>query len=113
MRHLIATAFGWGLNPDADALYLNVAPRQDDGTAEFALTVPAAVPVDGFWSISVYDAAGHFVPNARRAYTLNTVTAKRDTDGSVTVRFGGGGGAANCLRFRCRWAGTYTAGPRR
>jgi len=26
VRHLIATAAGWGLNPDRDAIYLNVTP---------------------------------------------------------------------------------------
>jgi hypothetical protein len=35
---------------------------------------PAPLPrppvPDGFWSISVYDADGHFVKNDRDAYTL-------------------------------------------
>jgi hypothetical protein len=104
VRHLLATASGWGLNPDAAALYLNVTPRQNDGNAEYALTVPAEFPVDGFWSISVYDAAGHFVPNSRQAYTLNNLTAQRDSDGSVTVRFGDcDGGAPNCLPIAPGW----------
>ena len=63
----------------------------------YRLTV-AAVPVDGFWSISVYDAEGHFVKNDRDAYTVNNVTAVKDADGSVTVHFGGcDNGQPNCL----------------
>ena len=34
------------------------------------------VPVDGFWSVSVYDEKGYFEPNAPNAYSLNNVTAK-------------------------------------
>src|SRR5262249_40905765 len=68
VRHLIATASGWGLNPDRDAIYLNVTPPANDGSGVYRLTV-ADVPVDGFWSISVYDTEGHFVKNDRDAYT--------------------------------------------
>ncbi len=52
VRHLIVTATGWGLNPDQDALYLNVTPSKNDGTTIYKLNVKD-VPVDGFWSISV------------------------------------------------------------
>ena len=47
------------------------------------------VPVDGFWSVSVYNEKGYFEPNAANAYTLNNVTATKDADGSVTIQFGG------------------------
>jgi hypothetical protein len=33
------------------------------------------VPVDGFWSISVYDANGFFRKNPFDAYSLNNITA--------------------------------------
>ena len=33
------------------------------------------VPVDGFWSISVYNADGYFEPNDRNAYSVNNITA--------------------------------------
>ena len=58
---------------------------------EYELTVGADVPVDGFWSISVYNADGFFEPNERDAYSVNSITAARNDDGSVTVRFGGDG----------------------
>ncbi len=59
VRHLIVTATGWGLNPDKDAIYLNVTPTKNDGKTIYKLNVKD-VPVDGFWSISVYNAAGLF-----------------------------------------------------
>lgn len=85
VRHLIGTAAGWGGLPTSEAVYIGVNPRLPEGTHE--LTV-ADVPVDGFWSISVYNAAGFFEPNAAGAYTVNSVTGRKNPDGSVTVRFG-------------------------
>jgi len=46
------------------------------------------VPVDGFWSISLYNAKGYFEPNPYNAYALNNITAKRSDDGSIAVQFG-------------------------
>ena len=37
VRHLIVTATGWGLNPDKDAIYLNVTPSRNDGTTIYRL----------------------------------------------------------------------------
>lgn len=47
------------------------------------------VPVDGFWSISVYNAKGFFEKNALDAYSLNNLTAKPDASGGYTIQFGG------------------------
>jgi hypothetical protein len=55
VRHLIGTAMAFGGNPERDALYLNVTPKKNDGITIYRLTVKD-VPVDGFWSVSVYDA---------------------------------------------------------
>nr|WP_029137484.1 DUF1214 domain-containing protein [Nakamurella lactea] len=85
VRHLIGTAAGWGGLPSSEAFYVGVDPRLPVGNYE--LTV-ADVPVDGFWSISVYNAKGFFEPNERGAYTVNNITGVRNPDGSVTVRFG-------------------------
>jgi hypothetical protein len=103
VRHLIVTASGWGLNPDKDAIYLNVTPHNNDGSGVYRLTVND-VPVEGFWSISVYDAQGHFVKNERDAYTLNNITATKDPDGAITVQFGGcEDQVANCLPIFPGW----------
>ena len=85
VRHLIGTAAGWGGLPTSEAAYIGVDPRLPVGNYE--LTV-GEVPVDGFWSISVYNAKGFFEPNERGAYTVNNITGVRNPDGSTTVRFG-------------------------
>jgi hypothetical protein len=61
------------------------------------------VPVDAFWSITVYNEHGLFTKNALGAYAVNNITAKRDADGSVTVEFGGcDGKTQKCLPiFKC------------
>jgi hypothetical protein len=103
VRHLIGTAFAFGGNPEKDALYLNVTPSKNDGTTVHRLTVKD-VPVDAFWSISVYNAEGHFQKNAFNAYSLNKITAKKAADGSVTVQFGGcDGKIPNCLPIMKDW----------
>ncbi|MFF2274392.1 DUF1214 domain-containing protein [Agromyces sp. NPDC058126] len=85
VRHLIGTAAGWGGLPTSEANYIGVEPRLPVGRYE--LTV-GDVPVDGFWSISVYNADGFFEPNDRGAYTINNITGARNGDGTITVRFG-------------------------
>jgi hypothetical protein len=103
VRHLIATASAWGLNPDKDAIYLNVTPKQNDGKTIHKLTVKD-VPVDAFWSISVYNKEGYFEKNEHNAYTLNNLTAKQNDDGSVSVQFGGcNGETTNCLPITPGW----------
>jgi hypothetical protein len=103
VRHLIVTASGWGANPDRDAVYLNVTPEHNDGDTDYQLRV-GQVPVDGFWSISVYDSEGLFRRNDRDAYSLNNVTAVKGADGTVTVLFGGcEASTVNCLPIFPGW----------
>jgi hypothetical protein len=103
VRHLIGTAMAWGGNPEKDAFYLNVTPGKNDGKTVYRLTVKD-VPVDGFWSISVYNAKGYFEPNKENAYTLNSITAKKAADGSVVIQFGGcDGKTPNCLPIMPGW----------
>jgi hypothetical protein len=103
VRHLIGTAFAFGGNPEKDALYLNITPSKNDGTTVHRLTVKD-VPVDAFWSISVYNAEGHFQKNAFDAYTLNNTTAKKAADGTIAVQFGRcDGKIVNCLPIMSGW----------
>jgi hypothetical protein len=115
VRYLIGAAQGWGANPPEEALYLNVVPTQNDGTTADKLTVKN-VPVDGFWSISAYNAAGYFEPNALNAYSLNNITAKKGAGGSVTVQFGGCDGSAPTACRPCRagttWCDSFGRAPR-
>jgi hypothetical protein len=104
VRHLIGTASFWGLNPDKEAVYLNVIPANNDGKTIYKLNVPADVPVEAFWSVIVYDATGHLQKNQYDAYSLNSVTAKKNVDGGVAIQFGGcDGKIPNCLPAMDGW----------
>ncbi|MER9874573.1 DUF1214 domain-containing protein [Mesorhizobium sp. M0195] len=104
VRRLIGSAGGWGGNPDSEAKYLNVTPNQNDGKAVYQLVVYNNVPVDGFWSITVYDAGGRFQKNEYNAYSINNLTGKKAADGSVTIQFGGcDGKVPNCLPTMPAW----------
>ena len=101
VHHLLGTAAGWGGLPDQEASYISVEPGLPVG--EYTLTVKD-VPVDGFWSISLYNANGFFEPNNRNAYSVNNLTATPNDDGSVTVHFGeGGDDRPNCLPIVEGW----------
>jgi len=104
IRHLIGSATGWGGNAERDALYLTVVPAKNDGKTIHTLTIKGEVPVDAFWSVSVYGADGFFHRNDRDAYSLNNISAVQDADGSVTIQFGGcDGNVANCLPIQPGW----------
>jgi hypothetical protein len=88
VRHLIGAAVGWGGNPDKDAVYLNFTPPGNDGKTIYKLIVKD-VPVDAFWSVSVYNEKGYYEKNEHDSYTINSITGKKGDDGSVTIQFGG------------------------
>lgn len=101
--HLIGTAAGWGGNPDKDATYLSVTPSRNDGTTIYRLNV-RDVPVDGFWSVSLYNANGYFEKNPYDAYSINNITATKGSDGAVAIQFGGcDGKIPNCLPIMAGW----------
>jgi hypothetical protein len=101
VRHLIGTAAGWGGLPTSEAAYIGIDPRLPVGRYEVTL---GDVPVDGFWSISVYNADGYFEPNEAGVYSVNSVTGVRNADSSITVRFGDHGpDALNCIPITEGW----------
>ena len=102
VRHLIATAAGWGGLPRVAAMYSSVTPERNDGTVAYALTVKD-VPVDAFWSISVYNEKGFFEKNDKDAYAVNGHSAKRNVDGGVTIHFGGEPSQPNYLPIMKGW----------
>jgi hypothetical protein len=103
INHCLGAAIGWGGLPYKAAMYLNVVPKQNDGKTPYVLNVPANVPVDGFWSISVYNKDGFFEKNKYNAYTLNNVTAKKNKNKSVTIHFGGDPKQPNFLPITRGW----------
>jgi hypothetical protein len=103
VRRLIGSASAWGGNPEKDAMYFSVHPAENDGVTAYRLTVDE-VPVDGFWSVTVYNKDGYFTPNPQNAYSLNNITAQRGADSKITIQFGGCDAATtNCLPITPGW----------
>jgi hypothetical protein len=103
VRRLVAAASAWGLNPDRDAVYLNVFPHKNDGETPHRLVV-RDVPVDAFWSVTVYTADGFFSRNPLNAYSINSVTGTKGTDGAVSIQFGEClNDTPNCLPITNGW----------
>ena len=115
VRHLIGSAAAWGGNPEEDALYLNVTPAHNDGKTIYKLSVKD-VPVDGFWSISVYDAQGYFAP-IRRAPTRSTTSprSRATTDRSPFSSAAATAKSRTVSRLRLAgtiWCASIVRGPR-
>jgi hypothetical protein len=85
VRFLIGAAGGFGGLPEEEAYYA-VRPTARP-PVRHCLRV-ADVPVDGFWSVSVYNRDGYFDENPYDSYSVNNVTAVPDDDGAVTISFG-------------------------
>jgi hypothetical protein len=103
VAHLIGAATGWGGNPKSAAAYWSIYPKANDGRTVHTLRLKD-VPVDGFWSISVYNAAGYFEKNPLNAYSLSSLTAKPGADGAFDIQFGNcRKGTVNCLPIMAGW----------
>lgn len=89
---------GLGALPVAEAMYLKAAG--DDGAGAFTgdglyrLSLPAQLPLDGFWSLSMYEALPDgqffFTDNPIKRYTIGDRTPglKRNADGSLDLWIG-------------------------
>lgn len=100
VRHLIGAAFVWGGLPEDEAYYITVEPNLPVGA--YQITVKD-VPVDAFWSISVYNKDGYFEENEYDAYSVNDITGTPNEDGSFTVHFGGDPKSVNYLPILEGW----------
>jgi hypothetical protein len=99
-KHLLGTAAGWGGLPENEAFYVSVEPHLPVGA--YRITAKD-VPVDAFWSITLYNADGFMQQNARDAYSVNSVSGVKDEDGSITVHLGGEDDRPNCLPIMDGW----------
>ncbi len=84
--HLLATAVGWGLLPDANARYIGFVPEDTSGvgcySAHYELP-PFSEP--GFFSITMYDAEG-WMFDEKAILNKNNITF--NDDGSFDATFG-------------------------
>jgi hypothetical protein len=103
IQHLMGCAAGWGGNPQRGAMYFSFTPEKNDGKIPYTLTMPKDVPVQAFWSVTVYNKDGFFTPNELNAYSFNSTTAKPNVDGTVTIHFGGDAKSTNYLPITDGW----------
>jgi len=99
---MLGAALGWGGLPAEAASYVNVFPEKNDGKTPYTLTAKD-VPVDAFWSVTLYDDKGWMPVNKYNAYSFNNVTAKKNKDGSITIHFGGDPKQPNFLPIVPGW----------
>jgi len=85
--YTVATMAGWGLNPPSAVMY-TVVNDKFDPEKKYKIIVPEDVPVNAFWSISIYNKDGFFGKNEQDAYTVNNVTGWKNKDGSTTIFLG-------------------------
>lgn len=91
---------GLGALPRAEAMYLRAAGDDDTGVFNgdglYRLSLPARMPLDAFWSLSMYertaDGQFFFTDNPLHRYAIGDRTQglKRNADGSVDLWIGRG-----------------------
>lgn len=103
----------WGIGalPVAEAMYMRAAGNLEngffDGAADYQLHLPARLPLNGFWSLTMYEVADDnqlfLTENALGRYAIGDRTdgLRRNADGSITIWIGrndpGGDRTANWL----------------
>jgi hypothetical protein len=102
IQHLVGTASGWGGNPLKAAKYLTIYPEKNDGKTPYTVSF-GQVPVDGFWSITVYNAEGFIEANDQNIYVINDRTVKPNADATYTIHFGGDPQAINYMPIMPGW----------
>lgn len=101
--YFVGAIAAWGGLPPNAAIYIIDAVAANDGTTPHSVTLQD-VPVDAFWSITVYNAEGYLEANDLGVNSYNNYTAQPDADGAITINFGGcDDGRPNCLPITPGW----------
>jgi hypothetical protein len=92
LQRAMITAIGLGANRPEDAVYPTSETDADGkpytGANNYVMHFPAGQlpPVDGFWSLTMYNAEYFFVANPLNRYTLSARNAlQKNADGSVDL----------------------------
>ncbi len=103
LQAAMGVAVGWGGMQEKDALYLPAQVANNDGRTAYTITVPKDVPVDGFWSVTIYNQERYMVKNKYNSYSLNSITAQKEKDGTAILHLGGDPKAKNYLYIPKDW----------
>ena len=102
IHYYVGAISGWGGLPKENAIYILSEVGLNDGTPHAVTAVD--VPVDAFWSVTVYNSDGFIEENDLGAYSFNNVTAQKDDSGAITIHFGAcEDGRVNCLPVSDGW----------
>ncbi len=92
LQRALVTAIGLGANRPQDAIYpMSIKPsllESYDGSKKWVMHFPPGhlPPVNGFWSLTMYDEKYFFVPNPINRYSMSMRTnPKLEKDGSLVI----------------------------